>query len=90
MVDGLTRSRVAPAARSSDWRRAPAQGAPGAGAGDAAVAATTSRAKWSSWSAGIRVIGPATDMAATHSPTPSKMGAATDETPRADSSTLMA
>jgi hypothetical protein len=55
-----------------------------------AVAATTMRAKWSSWSAGIRVIGPATDMAATHSPTPSKIGAATDETPRADSSTLMA
>ena len=54
-----------------------------------AAAASTNRAKWSSRSAPIRVTGPATDIAATHSPAPSTTGAATDATPLADSSMLV-
>ena len=54
------------------------------------MAAATRRAKRSSCSGGILVIGPATEMAAMQSPARSKIGAATDATPGADSSKLTA
>src|SRR3954451_3051595 len=51
---------------------------------------TTIRTRESCRSAGIRIIGPATETAATHSPRLSKIGAAIETTPGAASSVLTA